>query len=72
MKKKYIYSCDRHYYDHAQIQDVGSFKDKSCCIRSFLFCFFFVGKMKIFTGEKFDVFLIFAQNIDSGYTLRRY
>ena len=26
-------------------------------------------KMKIFTGKKFDIFLIFAQNIDCGYTL---
>ena len=25
--------------------------------------------MKIFTGKKFDNFLIFAQNIDCGYTL---
>ena len=25
--------------------------------------------MKIFNGKKFDIFLIFAQNIDCGYTL---
>ena len=30
---------------------------------------FWVVKMKIFTGEKNDVFLIFAQNIDCGYML---
>ena len=28
-------------------------------------------KMKIFTGKKNDIFLIFAQNIDCGYTARR-
>ena len=28
-----------------------------------------VVKMKIFTGKKCDIFLIFAQNIDCGYTL---
>ena len=29
-----------------------------------------VVKMKVFTGQKFDIFLIFAQNIDcGGYTL---
>ena len=26
-------------------------------------------KMKIFSGKIFDIFLIFAQNIDCGYTL---
>ena len=26
--------------------------------------------MKIFSGKKFDIFLIFAQNIDCGYTLK--
>ena len=30
---------------------------------------FLVLKMKIFTGKKFDIFLIFAQNIYCGYTL---
>ena len=30
--------------------------------------FLFV-KMKNFTGKKIDIFLIFAQNIDCGYTL---
>ena len=28
-----------------------------------------VVKMKIFTGKKFDIFLIVAQNIDCGYIL---
>ena len=28
-----------------------------------------VVKMKIFTGKKIDIFLIFAQNIGCGYTL---
>ena len=28
-----------------------------------------VVKMKIFTGKKIDIFLIFAQNMDCGYTL---
>ena len=30
---------------------------------------FLVVKMKIFPGKIFDIFLIFAQNIDCGYTL---
>ena len=29
--------------------------------------FFLVVKMKIFAGKLFDIFLMFAQNIDCGY-----
>ena len=31
--------------------------------------FFLVVKLKIFSCKKFDIFLIFAQNIDCGYKL---
>ena len=41
-------------------------KTRPCNIQNF---FFLVVKMKIFSGKKNDIFLIFAQNIDCGYTL---
>ena len=53
----YYLACFTHHYENMPMQYKEIFK---------------VVKNENFPLKNFDIFLIFAQNIDCGYTLRRF